>query len=60
MGTTQIANDGILFHSLRGVSLRDVKDGSSNTLIMGRARHLVRFVRLDLLRLRQLHRPERR
>ena len=27
MGTTQTANDGILFHSLRCISLRDVKDG---------------------------------
>ena len=35
MGTTQVANDGILFHCLRGVGLRDVTDGSSNTLIMG-------------------------
>ena len=35
MGTTQVANDGILFHCLRGVGLRDIKDGSSNTLIMG-------------------------
>jgi prepilin-type N-terminal cleavage/methylation domain-containing protein len=40
MGTAPTATnggppDGILFHSLRGVSLRDVKDGSSNTLLMG-------------------------
>jgi prepilin-type N-terminal cleavage/methylation domain-containing protein len=35
MGTTPTANDGLLFHTWRGVGLRDVKDGSSTTLIMG-------------------------
>jgi prepilin-type N-terminal cleavage/methylation domain-containing protein len=35
MGTNPRVQDGILFHSLRGVGLKDVKDGSSNTLIMG-------------------------
>ena len=35
MGTTSTANDGMLFHAWQGVAMRDVKDGSSNTLIMG-------------------------
>ena len=35
MGTSPTANDGILFSSLRGVGLKNIKDGASNTIIMG-------------------------
>jgi prepilin-type N-terminal cleavage/methylation domain-containing protein len=35
MGTSPTTKDGILFSAVRGVGLKDVKDGSSNTLIMG-------------------------
>jgi prepilin-type N-terminal cleavage/methylation domain-containing protein len=35
MGTSPTAQDGILLYSWRGIGLEDVRDGSSNTLIMG-------------------------